>query len=320
MESLFDIEARLPRTVSESSMIAPQALKTESAQAIIQVDGVLFPKSNILTFFGFGTALSDIQALMTQAASDPQVKKIVLNFSSPGGSVTGVNELANAIKAMNKPTVAYVSGMAASAAYWLAAACDEIVIDATATLGSIGVVGIYSAKSKREIEIVSSNAPHKRPDLETDAGRSVAQSHVDALESVFVSALSQLRPSLSQDRIKALGGDVRVGANAVQAGLADGLGSLQGIMQGQQASKPALSALADDEIQAAHGWKQAADKVSALRGGGNGVKPGNGAKSIKTAQGRGKLGGKEFKKPTQAGESSGGWGGAIAKFKRDYGR
>ncbi|MGY6278013.1 S49 family peptidase [Methylomonas sp. MgM2] len=264
IEGLFDIEARLPRTVAEIPTAKTQSLKTESATAVIAVDGVLFPKPNLLTWFGFGSALSDIQFSLNAAAADPQVKKIILNFSSPGGSVTGVNELANHIKAISKPTVAYVSGMACSAAYWLAAACDEIVIDATATLGSIGVVGIYGKPSKNEVEIVSSAAPDKRPNIETDEGRKVLLAHIDSLEQVFITSLTKLRPGLTADAIKALRGGVRVGEKAIQAGLADGLGSLQTVLRGQAPIKPEIAAVANDEQSVMDGWQKAANRIKAM--------------------------------------------------------
>jgi len=162
LETLFRTEAKL--AAMEAPTPSPVSFKTQGKTAVIAVDGVLFPKPNILTLFGFGTPLTDIRTQLEQAASSPAVAKIVFNFNSPGGSVTGIHELANTIKTVKKPTVAYVSGMAASAAYWLAAACDELVTDATAELGSIGIVGIFRVGDKNAIEIVSSNAPDKRPD------------------------------------------------------------------------------------------------------------------------------------------------------------
>lgn len=304
LEALYDIEARLPRTVGESSIMQHSTAKTEASQAIIEIDGMLFPKPNILTLFGFGTALSDIQAQIEQATNDPQIKKIILNFSSPGGSVTGVNELANRIKIMNKPIVAYVSGMAASAAYWLAAACDEIIVDATATLGSIGIIGIYSVRNNNQIEIVSSGAPKKRPDLETDEGRRLAQSYVDSLETVFVDSIHRLRPSLSKDQINALGGDIRVGEQAIHAGLADGLGSLQDVITG----KPVISSMNSESnnslTQAENGWALAAAKVNALRGG----------NQLKTNVSTGNI------KQTSANSIDSNWQKTVAKFKKTYGR
>jgi len=261
LETMFRTEAKLAAMDAPTAQVSP--FETQGQTAVIAVDGILFPKPNILTLFGFGMPLSDIRMQLEQAASSPAVAKIVLNFNSPGGSVTGIHELANAIKAVNKPTVAYVSGMAASAAYWLAAACDEIVADATAYLGSIGVVGVFRAGDKNAIEIVSSSAPDKRPDAATPEGKRVLQAQIDDLETVFIQSLTGLRSSLSVSQVKALRGGVEIGAKAVHAGLADGLGSLQGVLNGQPFVKP------DSQQGSAHGqgdWGLAVAKVNRLRG------------------------------------------------------
>lgn len=55
---------------------------------------------------------------------------------------------------------------------------------------------------------------------------------------MFIHSLTGLRPSLSTSQIKALRGGVEIGAKSVLAGLADGLGSLQGVLNGQPIEKP----------------------------------------------------------------------------------
>jgi ClpP class serine protease len=78
--------------------------------------------------------------------------------------------------------------MGASAAYWLAAATSRITISDTALVGSIGVVGTAIDDRERQKmqgvtfhQIVSSNAPKKRPDPATPEGRQVLQNEIDAL-------------------------------------------------------------------------------------------------------------------------------------------
>ena len=69
----------------------------------------------------------------TQALEDDSIQGIVLNIDSPGGQMNGTNELANMIFAARgtKPITAYVGGLGASGAYWIASAADEIAVDAT---------------------------------------------------------------------------------------------------------------------------------------------------------------------------------------------
>jgi ClpP class serine protease len=160
------------------------------------------------------------------------VDYIVLYIDSPGGQVGGIAELANHIRNhITKPVVAYVGDMAASAAYWIAAAADMIVVAPTAELGSIGVVFTMRRKNDNSIEIVSSVSPKKRVDPETDEGRQAIQTRADALADVFVSQVAEYR-QLSFDQVTSIGGDVVIASAAVKMGLADEIGSLEQVIAG----------------------------------------------------------------------------------------
>jgi signal peptide peptidase SppA len=76
-----------------------------------------------------------------QADNDSNISGILLVLDSPGGSVAGTEELGNIIRDTKKPIVAFIDDLAASAAYWLASQCDEIIANnTTAMVGSIGVL------------------------------------------------------------------------------------------------------------------------------------------------------------------------------------
>lgn len=64
---------------------------------------------------------------------------ILLHFDSPGGTITGVPELAQLIGQRTLPTVAYTEDLMASAAYYLASGAHAIVATPSAAVGSIGV-------------------------------------------------------------------------------------------------------------------------------------------------------------------------------------
>lgn len=261
LNDLIVIDAKFSAAQLAAEHSAPSKPFEPGIVAVITINGVLFPRDNLFTWLGYGVALTTIQDLLAKAANAHQVERIILNFDSPGGSVTGINELANFIKAIDKPVTAYVSGLAASAAYWLAAACNEIVCDATAVLGSIGVVGIYRRDNGQSIEIVSSNAANKRPDPATDAGRLVIQQSINYLETVFIGALGTLRPVLSESSILALRGDIVIGNQAVQSGLADSLGSLQDVISGGIGGYTSSQQQASD-ADTQSGWARAFAKVN----------------------------------------------------------
>ena len=176
---------------------------------------------------------TDIQT----ALDDPQIKAIALNADSPGGEATGINELAEMIYQARgtKPIKAYVGGQAASAMYWIASAADEVIVDDTAQLGSVGVVLSLRKREDRpgekSYEIVSSNAPNKRPDMETEAGRAQLQTRTDELASVFLDKVARNRNIPREevnDRFRQ--GGIATGALAVEAGMADRLGSLESLI------------------------------------------------------------------------------------------
>jgi ClpP class serine protease len=78
--------------------------------------------------------------------ADDNVRAIVLNIDSPGGSIFGTEELFNKIMAArgSKPITAVVNSVAASAAFWIASAADEIVITPGGMIGSVGVYMVHT--------------------------------------------------------------------------------------------------------------------------------------------------------------------------------
>ncbi len=197
--------------------------------AVIEVIGPIFHYENILTWItGFPSAEGLMQEIQS-AADNPQVKSIVLQVDSPGGQVGGVSELSDFIKSVEKPVIAYVGDMAASAAYWIASAANEIVAANTAEIGSIGVVFSLRRRQDNSLEIVSAISPRKRPDPETDEGRRVLQERADAIAEVFVQAVMGNR-NLTREQTLELQGNMTIAATAVEFGLADRIGSLEGLI------------------------------------------------------------------------------------------
>lgn len=205
--------------------------------AIIPVTGPLFRYANLFTAISGASSYELIARDFTTALENPQIKGIILDIDSPGGEVNGVSELSNMVYAARgkKPVVAYASGDAASGAYWIASAADEIVVSETSALGSIGVVGVYRGKSagtNSDVEIVSSQSPHKRLDPQTDEGRARLQARIDSMADVFIGAIARNR-DVAREIVQTHygGGDVLIGARAVEAGLADRVGSLEQLIQ-----------------------------------------------------------------------------------------
>ncbi|MEE4465088.1 S49 family peptidase, partial [Azotobacter chroococcum] len=131
------LEARLGKPLDNT-----RAVSLRDGVAVIPVTGPIMRYANLFTRISGATSTQELATDLQAALDDPKVRAIVLNVDSPGGEATGINELADMIHAARgrKPIKAYVGGTGASAAYWIASAADEVVVDDTALLGSIGVV------------------------------------------------------------------------------------------------------------------------------------------------------------------------------------
>jgi signal peptide peptidase SppA len=123
--------------------------RKEGGTAIISVVGSLVNRGAWLDASSGMTSYEGIAAQLKAAASDPSVKSILLDIDSPGGEATGMFSLASAIQSARKSkrVVASVNDMAASAAYGIASAADEIVISPTSIVGSVGVVMLHLDRS-----------------------------------------------------------------------------------------------------------------------------------------------------------------------------
>ncbi len=226
------LEARLGRPLDNTRTVT-----VRDGVAVIPVTGPIFRHANLFTAISGATATGVLATDIQAALDDPAVRALVLDIDSPGGEATGINELSDLIFQARgrKPINAYVGGMGASAAYWIASAADEIVVDDTAQLGSVGVVFSLERREDKpgtkRYEIVSSNAPNKRPDIETEAGRAQLQTRVDELADVFLAKVARNRGIPREevnDRFRQ--GGIATGALAVEAGMADRLGSLESLI------------------------------------------------------------------------------------------
>lgn len=226
------LEAKLGRPLDNA-----RSVQVRDGVAVIPITGPIFRYANMFTRISGATSTSELARDFTTALENPGVRAILFNIDSPGGEASGINELAAMIWAgrEKKPVSAYTGSKAASAGYWLAAACGSITMDATAMVGSIGVVMSYSDTRKRDeksdvrsVDIVSSVSPHKRSDPNTDEGRASVQKIVDDLAAVFVEQVATYRGTDAAKVVADFGqGGMLVGREAVAAGMADALGSLE---------------------------------------------------------------------------------------------
>ncbi|MDO8803438.1 MAG: signal peptide peptidase SppA [Elusimicrobiota bacterium] len=177
---------------------------------------------------------------ITTLAAKKEVKAIVLDINSPGGTVGAVQEIYSAIlKAKaetKKPFIARFGEVSASGGYYVAAACDQIVSHPGTITGSIGVIfsvsnfeGLMKKVGFRS-EVIKSGkfkdigSPSREMTLDE---RKLLQAMIDDSYDQFVTAVSVGR-KMPVDQVKLLAdGRIYTGRQAMDAKLVDKMGDLQ---------------------------------------------------------------------------------------------
>ncbi|MBY5849662.1 S49 family peptidase [Rhizobium leguminosarum] len=120
---------------------------TKGRVAVLNLFGAIMPRAEAVEDVSQVAALMvPFQTAFRDAAADPDLAGIILNIDSPGGRVDLVPETAAMIrkaKRNGRPIVAIANTLAASAAYWIASAADELVVTPSGEVGSIGVYVLH---------------------------------------------------------------------------------------------------------------------------------------------------------------------------------
>lgn len=180
----------------------PRNMTVAGDNAQINVVGVLTPDFDLFAYlFGGGnTTYAQIQSAFAAAATDPNVRRVTLFVNSPGGTVDGLFETLAVIEAFPKP-IAVRASEAASAAYAIAATAGPITATTpAASFGSVGVVASFFV-DEGLVDITSTQAPNKRPDVSTPEGQAVVREYLDALHGIFVDAIARGRTKFSGSRV-----------------------------------------------------------------------------------------------------------------------
>lgn len=130
--------------------------------AIIPVKGVIGSGLTDLEKMMGAVDVEDVEEMIEDAERDENVKVVVFDFDTPGGTCTGVPELAKRIRKCPKRTIAWTCKQCCSAGVWLSSQCDEVWISGSSTYGSIGVYVPVMIQEKQyaeegiEIDVIKS--------------------------------------------------------------------------------------------------------------------------------------------------------------------
>jgi signal peptide peptidase SppA len=178
--------------------------RTEGNVAVLPIQGVIGERMNLLDDISGGTSTELISRQFRGLLNDDAVKAIILDVNSPGGVARSVEEVAQEIHDARgiKPIVAQINTCAASAAYWIAAQADEVVVTPSGQGGSIGVYTIHEDISQmlaeegiKETLIYAGEFKVLGNSFEplSDEAKSIMQQRVDELAASFTRAVARGR-------------------------------------------------------------------------------------------------------------------------------
>lgn len=247
----LDIEA-----AAQGGGAAPQG-----GVAVLPLLGTIVQRADMMTEMSGGTSTQKFTARFRQAMTDPSVGSIVIDVDSPGGQVSGVEELATEIFQARgqKPITAVANSLAASAAYWIATAADELVVTPSGEVGSIGVFAMHEDMSQALANegvtptlISAGKYKVEGNPFEplTDEARTAIQSRVDEYYEMFVSAVARNRGVKKSDVRQGFGEGRTVGAKqAVSLGMADRVATLDETVGRLLGNRRRRSAAADVDFR-----------------------------------------------------------------------
>ena len=208
---------------------------------VLRLHGTVMPRGGMMARMSGGASLEMFQKAFENAAADNTAQAIVIEIDSPGGRVEQVQETAAMIFAARRsgrPIVAVANSLAASAAYWIGAAADELVVTPSGRVGSIGVYTMHdnlsAALEKAGVERSVIQAGARKTEglpfgsLSKEA-RAATQAQVDHTYRTFTADVARFR-GVSVDVVRADpeasaehfgGGRAYHAAEAVRLGMAD---------------------------------------------------------------------------------------------------
>lgn len=179
------------------------------------------------------TASDYILAMIEEAESDEEIKAIILEIDSYGGSAVAAEEVAKALKRSKKPTIVFVRSAATSAAYWAASGADIIFASALSDVGSIGVTMSYldnTQKNNKEGLTFNSLSTGKFKDYGspdktlTEEEKKLIMRDLEITHNIFIKAVSENR-NLPIEKVRLLAdGSSMPGEMALENGLIDRIG------------------------------------------------------------------------------------------------
>ena len=194
----------------------------------------------------------EVAAYLEEIEADDQIKGIIVEIDSTGGSPLASEEMMNTLKKSSKPVVAVIREMGASAAYAIATAADRIYASKLSNVGGIGVTMSYldySQQNKNDGLIYQQISSGKFKDTgDPDKSLSVEEKELlirdtKKMHQIFIEYVAQNRNMTVEAVTKLADGSTLLGQDAKDAGLIDEIGDLDAAkswMSNQLGIEPAV--------------------------------------------------------------------------------
>ncbi|MBI2657363.1 signal peptide peptidase SppA [Candidatus Woesearchaeota archaeon] len=201
--------------------------------AMIPIEGIIVGTDDSDLLFESAAASPDIIELIEKADENPNIKAIIFEINSPGGSAVASEEIANAVKKVNKTTVAWIREAGASGAYWIASSADHVVANRVSITGSIGVIASYlefpgflDRYNLTYRRLVSGKYKDIGSPLKemTPEEEEIFQKNLDLIRDYFAGEVAKNRNMSKKDIDKVANGLFYLGVQAKELGLVDELG------------------------------------------------------------------------------------------------
>ena len=232
-------------------------LKATNKVAVIYAEGNIVDGSDPEGVAGdrFAKIIADVRA-------DKDVKAVVLRVNSPGGSVMASEKIKAELDLLreNVPVIASYGDYAASGGYWISANCDYIFSNATTLTGSIGVFSMIpdiggTIKNKLHVTVTPVNSNEHADMLGmmrplTPKEEAYMQASVERIYTKFTSIVAEGRDMTVEAVDEIAQGRVWTGAEALEIGLVDQIGSLEDAIEYAAMSIEGVTSLDDVQIAA----------------------------------------------------------------------
>lgn len=232
-------------------------LKATNKIAVIYAEGNIVDGSDSEGVAGdrFAKIIADVRA-------DKDVKAVVLRVNSPGGSVMASEKIKAELDLLreNVPVIASYGDYAASGGYWISANCDYIFSNATTLTGSIGVFSMIpdiggTIKNKLHVTVtpVKSNEHADMLGMMrplTPNEEAYMQASVERIYTKFTSIVAEGRDMTVEAVDEIAQGRVWTGAEALEIGLVDQIGTLEDAIEYAAMSIEGVTSVEDVQIAA----------------------------------------------------------------------